>query len=143
MPEEKEHPKRKGIKTEAIIRAEFVRHGATVLEPFGDNERYDFVVESDGKFHRIQCKTGRKKSGCVVFETRSTGVLTYENVRETYDGDIDYFAVYSYETGDAYLIPIEETGSSSMRLRVDEPGIHSPNINWADEYRLDENSECF
>jgi len=143
MPEAETHPKQKGINTEAIIRAELIRRDVTVLEPFGDNERYDFVVEVDDDSHRIQCKTGRWDSGCVVFQTRSTGVLTHENVRETYDGQVDYFAVYSYKTGDVYLVPIGEVGSSSMSLRVEDPEISSPNINWADDYLLEERLECF
>ncbi|MDY6774767.1 MAG: group I intron-associated PD-(D/E)XK endonuclease [Halobacteria archaeon] len=132
-----EHPKQKGIKTEAILLSELVKRDLTVLTPFGDNERYDFVVEVEGIFHRVQVKTGRWENGGVVFETRSTGIHTYKTVRDTYQGDADLFGVYSYEEDTVYMVPVHETGSSQMKLRVDDPGINSPNINWADDYTLD------
>lgn len=53
------HPKQRGQCSEAAILFEFTRRGVTVLEPFGDNERYDFVVEISRELYRVQVKTGR------------------------------------------------------------------------------------
>jgi hypothetical protein len=39
--------------------AALLRRGKKVLMPFSDNCRYDIVVEENGSFTRIQCKTGR------------------------------------------------------------------------------------
>lgn len=36
---------------------EFMKLGYPVLTPYGDCQRYDFVVEINGKFYRIQSKT--------------------------------------------------------------------------------------
>jgi hypothetical protein len=36
-----------------------VRRGYSVLLPFGVNQRYDLVLDLDGRFVRAQCKTGR------------------------------------------------------------------------------------
>lgn len=38
--------------SEAVILAEFLRAGFPVLFPFGDNQRYDMVVEANGGFLR-------------------------------------------------------------------------------------------
>src|SRR5262249_30713483 len=46
-----------GEVSEAIILAEFLKAGFPVLLPFGDNQRYDMVVEVGGRFLRVQCKT--------------------------------------------------------------------------------------
>jgi PD-(D/E)XK endonuclease len=46
--------------TEAVVLAEFLRAGFPVLLPFGDNRRYDLVVEAGGRFLRVQCKTASR-----------------------------------------------------------------------------------
>ena len=46
-----------------------------MLIPFGDNQRYDLVVEREGNFVRVQCKTGRvRKEGQILFNTCSSYV---------------------------------------------------------------------
>jgi hypothetical protein len=65
------NPKAVGEKTEAIILAELIRNDLVVLLPFGDNQRYDFVVDNHGEFIRIQCKTGR-------YRKDSSGESLYE-----------------------------------------------------------------
>ena len=55
----KQNNKTKGERSEAIIIAKLLEVGYGVLTPFGDNRRYDLVIEdADGKFWRVQCKTG-------------------------------------------------------------------------------------
>jgi hypothetical protein len=53
--------------TEGMVLSAILRSGRTVLLPFGDQEDYDMVMEDQGKFFRIQCKTGRLKNGSVHF----------------------------------------------------------------------------
>jgi PD-(D/E)XK nuclease superfamily protein len=49
-----------GEQSEAIIMAKFLEVGYGLLMPFGDNRRYDLVIEdTDGIFYRIQCKAAR------------------------------------------------------------------------------------
>jgi len=38
--------------SEAIVLAEFLKMGFPVLLPFGDNQRYDMVIEAGGRFLR-------------------------------------------------------------------------------------------
>ncbi len=62
-----------GEKTEAKIISCLVLKEKVVLIPFGDNQRYDIVIEDDdGTFKRIQCKTGRLKNGAIKFPTCSS-----------------------------------------------------------------------
>jgi hypothetical protein len=58
---------------EAVMLAEFLRAGFPVLLPFGDNRRYDLVVEAGGRFLRVQCKTASQCGGgaCIRFKARS------------------------------------------------------------------------
>ena len=64
-----------------------------MLSPFGDNERYDLVIEEGDEFYRLQVKTARTENGRLQFETRSTGTLTRTIEKESYEGDIEAFAV--------------------------------------------------
>lgn len=131
------HPKEKGQQAEAIVMAELVRRGITVLQPFGDNERYDLVVDSGDDFHRIQVKTGRIDNGSIVFDIKSTGVNAHSTEHEPYSEDeIDFFAGYCFERDEVYIIPIQETGSHKMSLRFEKADRNYPHINWVDDYTL-------
>ena len=97
--------------------AALLRAGKVVLKPFGDNQRYDLVVDEDGKFIRIQCKTGRVQKGSIVFSTCSTNWST--KVRRDYRGQIDLFAVYSPELDKTYLVPVDVVGLREGFLRLE------------------------
>jgi len=57
--------------------------------------------------------------------------------KEGYDGQIDAFAVYSPSLDETYVVPISDAPSTSMGLRIDEPEKRSPNVNWAEEFRIE------
>ena len=59
------HPVDVGDRTEAIVIAALVRRGYRVLRPLSSNERYDLVLDLDGEFLRVQCKTGRLRNGAI------------------------------------------------------------------------------
>jgi hypothetical protein len=119
-----QHPKDIGDRsTMAIIFA--LRHeGYPVFLPFGENTRYDIVIDTGAQLRRVQCKTGRLRAGAVVFRTCST-YGHHPNpkvVRRDYEGQIDDFAVYCPELGSVYLIPIEDVPTrTSAMLRVNPP----------------------
>jgi len=57
---------KKGDLTEAAVLTELKRRDVPVSIPFGDNERYDFVVETpDTQFLRAQIKTGWSRDGVI------------------------------------------------------------------------------
>jgi PD-(D/E)XK endonuclease len=41
--------------------------GFAVLLPFGENTRYDLVVDDGAELRRVQCKTGRLYKGAIRF----------------------------------------------------------------------------
>jgi len=107
--------------SEANILAEFMNAGYAVSIPFGNNQRYDMIVESvgsDGRLWKVQCKTGRLRDGSIDFPCSN---ITYGNVRKDYQGQVDIFAVFCVETGRVYLVPAERCGSSSVSIRVSYP----------------------
>lgn len=134
-------PQRRGDATEAIVRMAFVVRGVTVLEPVGDNEPYDIVVDRDGEFSRVQVKTAYDgpNDGSVRFETRTTRVKSSGYERGRYDGRIEFFAVFSPETGDVYLVPVEDAPKDAMTIRYrTAKNNNSSQVNWHADYLLDE-----
>jgi len=88
--------------------------------PFGDNQRYDMILDEDGKLYRCQCKTGRLLRGSVVFAVCSNNWWSGEN--HTYHGQIDFFLVYCPQNGKFYRVPIGICGKKEMSLRVESLG---------------------
>jgi hypothetical protein len=120
------NPKAIGENSEAQVLAAFLQAGEVVLLPFGDNQRYDAVLDRGGNFIRVQVKTGRLRDGTVRFATASTGSTTGHRTRTTYIGAIDCFAVYCPETLRVYLVPIGECAGVTMWLRL-EPSASGQN----------------
>ena len=62
------NPSAKGARSEAAILSALVALGKAVLMPWGASQRYDFVLdEGDGRFVRVQCKTGVLHDGQFIF----------------------------------------------------------------------------
>lgn len=95
------NPKQIGEKTEAQILARFLMADLIVLHPYGDNQRYDLVVDESGKFIRVQCKTARYKGGRFVFSAQSTNWNSGK--RRDYRGQCDVFAVFLRENEKVYI----------------------------------------
>jgi hypothetical protein len=133
--------KRKGDASEAHVLMTLVDAGIRVLVPWG-SARYDFVIEIQGRFLRLQCKTGRLAKGVVTFPTFGVG---RDGARYRYLPDeIDYYAVCWLETGAVDFVPFEEAGPSPRpHLRVDMPrpgstgGRQTTRVRWAARYAAD------
>lgn len=130
------NPKAIGERSEGQVIAAFLRLGRAVLLPFGDNQRYDCVIEDGGKFSRVQCKTGRIKEGCVQFDCCSSS-FHRGGTKRSYKGEVDYFAVYCPDNDTCYLIEVEACGNTKASLRLD-PVKHGQikNIRWAKDFVL-------
>jgi hypothetical protein len=61
-----EHPKDIGDRTTLAIMLALREHGFAVLVPFGENTRYDLVIDDGAKMANVQCKTGRLRKGAVL-----------------------------------------------------------------------------
>ena len=131
----KENPKTIGERSEAVILAKFLLRGEIVLQPFGDNQRYDLVLDCDGTFTRVQCKTGRLKNGAVSFPCCS---MAGGKVRRSYVGDIEAFAIYCPDNDKVYFVPVEHAPKNEMTLRIDPPKNNSAitTVRWAIDYEI-------
>jgi len=124
-----------GERAEGQVLAALLKIGKVVLLPFGDNQRYDLVVEEEGHFIRIQCKSGRLRKGVVRFNACSTSAQA--GGRRSYKGEADLFGVYCPDTDKVYLVPIAEVDGHDVSLRQEPPRSNQKKgIRLASEYEL-------
>jgi len=116
-----QHPKDVGDRTTLAVMVALRTTGYVVLIPFGENTRYDLVIQSGRDFYRVQCKTGRLREGAVRFNVCSSygHHLRPGRSRRDYQGQVDYFGVHCLDTGGIYLVPIADLPvRSQAALRV-------------------------
>jgi hypothetical protein len=125
-----------GERSEGIILAHLLTMGWAVSVPFGNNQRYDLVVDDGDRLLRVQCKTGRLINGCVSFSVASKNGFT--NKRQSYHGQVDIFLIYCPKNDKVYLVPVDITQTNEMRLRIDPPRNVAPmsTIKWTKDYEL-------
>lgn len=101
--------------------------GCAVSIPYGDSEKYDFIIDFNNKLYRLQCKHANPHlnndnivesisiSTCWTSGyTRNRSVTRNKYSKE----DCDYFV--TFYNGKTYLIPVEEC-SLEKTLRILPP----------------------
>ncbi len=122
------------------VMAALARQGKSILVPLGEYQRYDFVIEDDGQFNRVQCKNGRLTNGAVMFHCSSVDSRSQKGhcVRKKYIGEIEFFGVYCPDNDTCYLVPVTEAEGHYCTLRIDPPrNGQKTRIRWARDYELE------
>ena len=137
----------RGLVTHLAIAQRLVELGFEVLEPVGNHLRYDlayYVPVSAGEkaqLVRIQCKTARlsKDRTCLLFNAFNLGGEGKLQKRG-YQGDAEYFGIYSPETKGVYLIHVNECpiGETSLRLVSTGKGRnpYRNGVRWAKDFEI-------
>jgi hypothetical protein len=137
-----DHPKDIGDRTALAVMLALRDVGYAVLVPFGENTRYDLVIDDGHTLSRVQCKTGRLRLGSIIFRTCSS-YAHHPNpkiLRRHYADEIEFFGVYCPETSGVYLVPIADVSArTSAYLRV-LPSLNGQRrrIRWAADYEIAE-----
>ncbi len=115
-------PKQIGNISEAKILARALELGYEVALPFGENCRYDMILDDRKELTRIQVKTGRLADGVVTFVTCSNNSQgAARGVRKEYTSEeIDAFAVFCPELEQCFLVPVTIGLTRMASLRVTE-----------------------
>jgi hypothetical protein len=96
------HPKLRGEWAELRFMARAAEHGLRVTKPWGETARYDFAVEHDGHFLRVQVKsTTSKQYNSYACNLRTTHQVPYCKEQ------IDFIAAYIIPLDVWYIIPVE------------------------------------
>ncbi|MFN0154962.1 MAG: group I intron-associated PD-(D/E)XK endonuclease [Gaiella sp.] len=135
-----EHPKRVGDRSTLAVMLALASTGLDISVPFGENCRYDLVIDDGDRLLRVQCKTGRLRNGGVNFATCSTYAHHRSSLqaRRDYQGQIDAFAVYCPETLAVYFVPLADVPVRNVaQLRTAPPkNGQSRRIRYAADYEI-------
>ena len=127
-------PKAVGERSEAMVLAALLKEGFPVLIPFGDNQRYDLVVETAQGFIRVQVKTGGYRRGAVCFWSCSSEAHRGRS-RRGYRGEAEVFGVYCPYLNRVYFVPVAAAPQRQVVLRVEPSGNRqAKNVRRAQEY---------
>lgn len=133
-----------GNTTEMECMLECMKLGIQVSIPFGEDSRYDFIMDYNGKLYRIQskhCSEVLDAAGQVVaikFKTvRQSGsnAATYSRTKYTKD-EIDYFST-SY-CGKCYLVPVEQCSTLKLLRIIPPKNSQAKGISFLKDYELGE-----
>lgn len=131
--------KRRGIITEIETMMAFVKQGYPVLIPYGNNERYDYVVDVNGRFIRIQVKSAFTRDGgkTFKFDARSNKLgASYKAYHTYYSSDeIDYFA--TSWNGKCYLLSVDDCKSGAVLRMLPPERYNQYDVRWAEDYELE------
>lgn len=126
--------------TELECMLAFVKAGYNVLTPYGDCERYDFVVDINGKLYKMQSKTSKSDEEKAYFEFSCSSCNRKDGgiVHHSYTKDeIDFFVTIF--DNQVYLIPVEECGGRSKKMRLLPPKNNQVRgITWAKDFKMEE-----
>ena len=130
--------KQKGNLTELQCITAFYKLGYQVSIPYGENSRYDFIADIEGKLIKIQVKTSRlvKENEAFKFACRSTNVNANGNTYHRYTKEqIDYFC--TFWENQCYLVPVEECSiEKTLRFCYPKNG-QKKGISLATDYELE------
>jgi hypothetical protein len=125
-----------GNVSEAHVLVALIEAGYVVAKPFGDGCKYDYVIDDGRLLQRVQCKTGRLKNGCVVFNAYSVAGNS-NGKRQGYKDHADIFAVYCPDNKQVYLVPVAAVGVGGTLLRIEQTQNNQrKRIRWAKDYEL-------
>ena len=110
----KRNPKRLGEHAESVFLERAIGEGFAVAKPWGESDRYDFVVDAGGRFWRIQVKSSNQtwggRYGCYGVMAHS---LRYGGGKRGYTpSEIDILAAYIAPEKLWYIIPIRAVGAA-------------------------------
>ncbi len=91
--------------------------GYTISKPFGDNSKYDLIVDTGIELQRIQIKSTKRKENSSGMNCYNCIVCHGKDNKKKYSkNDIDYVVVYVIPEDTWYKIPVDEVKGKSVKL---------------------------
>lgn len=128
-----------GITTELIVAQKFIELGYIVSIPYGNNSRYDMIVDTDKNRYRVQVKhASLNDNGSYTIQTCNSVATMSKRERKYYTKeDIDF--IVSIIQNQLVVIPveiIEKTASKIFRTELPKYGSKS-NCNLIQDYTIE------
>jgi len=114
--------------------ARAAEEGFRVSKPWGDSARYDFAVEENGRFLRIQVKSTIFRSGsgyaCSIQRAGEGGAQRYTTEQ------VDFFAAYVIPEDVWYILPTEVAGAVNGQLQLSPKKAKQRYANYKEAWHL-------
>lgn len=126
----------KGRIAELLAQAKYISLGYVVLQPVNKDGVYDFVIEKEDKFLKIQVKVIKEKDDFYQLKNQmvSSGITYYYQ-----EGDFDYLVGVNIVSGEIFQVPFSECTNGEVRLRKEAPkNGQKALIKFASDYKLGE-----
>jgi len=128
----------KGNSSEAVVLTAYIQAGFLVSLPFGGGAAYDLIVDTGARLLRVQVKTGKLESGCIVYNARRHRGSKYNTFKRYRADEVDLFAVWCPSNEQLYIVPTEQSLTIEGRLRITETqNFQEKKIKWARDYAWD------
>ena len=91
--------------------------GNIVSKPFGDNAKYDLIVDTRDNLEKIQVKSTRRRDTSGGMDCYNCLVCSGNRLKQQYtEKDVDYIAIYVIPENTWYKIPIKEIKGKTVKL---------------------------
>lgn len=91
--------------------------GYVVSKPFGDNSKYDLIVDTGDELQRVQVKSTSRKDTSSGADCYNCLVCSGVKSKIKYsEKDIDYIAIYVIPENTWYKIPIQVINGKTVKL---------------------------
>jgi hypothetical protein len=91
--------------------------GHIVSKPFGDNAKYDLIVDTGEVLERVQIKSTKRRETAAGMDCYNCLVCSGADSKQQYSKkDIDYIAIYVIPENAWYKIPIKEIKGKTVKL---------------------------
>ncbi len=121
--------------SEMTIRLDLIKKGYVVLEPSSRDCVYDIVVDRDGTFETIQCKTMQSNSIAKIVDRSNEVVCAGGKVRNSLDyaeHGVNWLAGCHKKTGEIYYYKLETYAAIDKKsfsvLKHPQDGFPSRNV---------------
>jgi len=124
--------KLKGDIGELIVAHNLLKKGWSVSMPYGENNRYDLIIEKDGLMKRVQVKACTPKDGVLHVNCRSSN--NWSVIKYT-EKDFEILAAVDLNTEIVYYISSKNINKSVFDLRlVQTKNNQKKKVNYAENF---------
>ena len=132
--------KSKGNLGEIKVASEFIKWGCTVSFPFGDNARYDLIIDDGKELKKVQVKYSDYKTENNSWKCQcvsSTNHTTNKNLHG-YEKDVDIIAFYLPDIDTCLMFNISEIkGRTNITIRDTPPLNNQSNVIYVKDHTFD------
>ena len=112
--------------------------GCSISIPFGNSDKYDFIMDYQNKLYKIQCKYAHE-----IIDNEKVVAIQFKTIWQSHNSngytinkynpdEVDYFA--TYYNGNCYLVPSTQCSNAKI-LRIEPPKNNQLNgINFLKDY---------